>query len=714
MKKTALILLTLLASSWRVTGQWSTDPANPLPVCDLSCPQSAVNQFGDGNGGSYVFWLDTRVDCSSNTESDIYGQHYDADGVALWEEDGRLIINDAAKIWGYDVTAGPNGQIMLIWYTVDSGNAGKVKAQRIDANGSAVWSDNLLILQSDGCSGYYILGTNNVQLLALDDVYIARINVTYCGGANGNRISKFDEDGNLLSQMSGSMEGDQYYNGRAGIDKTYDGTNDIYLFYTNGNGSGAHASAMRVGAAGDTVFAPLDVLSGTNGLSYQFWALSDEAGLAICYISYGGASSGQDIFLRKLNSDGSWAWGGATTTVCGAEGSQDSFDITQDENYYYICWADGRPGVVGNYALYAQKIDKLTGQVIWTTDGVEVQDVNAYLPKPGIILTGDGNMIIMNEAGASNYFNASLVLADGTLGWAQPVIVSNVLPFYEDYELINSNGNIIVAWARASSSGGSDDIYISRIVNMNVVNVSEEVSACDSYTSNGETFTSSGIYIQEIGDTVLTLDLTIHYSMTTSMDASACFEYLYDGTTYTNSGVYTFPGTTTAGCDSTFTLTLTIGDVNTNVILNGTTLTAEATNSEYNWINCSDNSPMGETGQSFTPMENGSYAVNVITGECAATSECVTVIVNDIKEKSYLRDLQVYPNPGEDLIVVTSPEIHAGSIIKIFDSQGAECASFNSVNADLIHMDSTKLPSGIYTIVLQGEQENFSTRWIKN
>jgi hypothetical protein len=139
-------------------------------------------------------------------------------------------------------------------------------------------------------------------------------------------------------------------------------------------------------------------LAGTNGLNYQFWALSDETGLAVCFISSGNNGTANDIFLRKLNSDGTWAWGGTITTVCGAEGNQDSFDITQDDNYYYVCWSDGRPGVVGYYALYAQKIDKVTGQTVWTQDGVLVQDVGSYLPKPSMVLTGDGNMILMNEA----------------------------------------------------------------------------------------------------------------------------------------------------------------------------------------------------------------------------------------------------------------------------------------------------------------------------
>lgn len=712
--KTILTVLILCTTVKWASAQWSTDPANPTAVCDVSCPQSKVSQLLDGNGGTTVFWLDSRSGCDSGAINDIYAQHYDENGIASWEEDGRLMVDDSSTIGAYSVVNNPDGSMIIVWFNYTGGYAGLVKARKVDANGTPVWAQDLIMLQSDGCTGNYILGPSNVQVISSGTTYVVRTNVTYCGGSNGNRISRFDTAGNLLSPMSGAPEGNQYYNGNAGIDQTYDGSDDVYLFYTNGNGSGAHASAMRIGAEGDSVFAPIDVLEGTNGLNYQFWALSDESGLAVCFISDGSNGTATDIFLRKLNSDGTWAWGGSITTVCGAEGNQGSFDITQDDNYYYVCWADSRPGVVGYSALFAQKIDKVTGQTVWTEDGVLVQDVGSYLPKPSMVLTGDGNMILMNEASSPYYFNASLLLADGTLGWTEPVVVANAMPFYEDYSIINSNGNIITAWSRSASIGGTDNIYIARIVNVNTVNLTEQISACDSYTSNGETFTSTGTYVQQVGDTLLTIELTINNSYQSSFDATSCFEYVYEGITYTSSGTYVIEGLTAAGCDSTLTIEVTIEDVNTVVTSDGPTLTAEATNSDYSWIDCSDNSPVGVFDQTFTPTTNGSYAVNITTGDCSATSTCFDVIVEHVEESADINDLQVYPNPGSEMMNLVVNQFSPGDMIQIFDGQGKLIQAIQNLSGKTYTFNTSHLNSGIYNIVWSNELNIHQATWIKN
>jgi hypothetical protein len=90
------------------------------------------------------------------------------------------------------------------------------------------------------------------------------------------------------------------------------------------------------------------------------------------------------------------------------------------------------------------------------------------------------------------------------------------------------------------------------------------VTSCDSYTWNGVTYTSSGLYsvlsINSQGcDSIANLDLTITQSNTSSEDISTCDgSYNWNGNTYTTSGNYFFLTTNAAGCDSTAILNLTI------------------------------------------------------------------------------------------------------------------------------------------------------------
>jgi uncharacterized membrane protein YdcZ (DUF606 family) len=54
-------------------------------------------------------------------------------------------------------------------------------------------------------------------------------------------------------------------------------------------------------------------LDGTNGLNYGFQGLSDEDGVAFLFASNGNNGTNADLFMRKLNPDGTWAWNGGTT-----------------------------------------------------------------------------------------------------------------------------------------------------------------------------------------------------------------------------------------------------------------------------------------------------------------------------------------------------------------------------------------------------------------
>lgn len=94
-------------------------------------------------------------------------------------------------------------------------------------------------------------------------------------------------------------------------------------------------------------------------------------------------------------------------------------------------------------------------------------------------------------------------------------------------------------------------------------------TACNSYTLNSQTYTTSGTYTQTLVnaagcDSIITLNLTINYSTTSTTNVTECDTYTWtNGITYTTSGVYTQTLTNAAGCDSIATLNLTINYSNT-------------------------------------------------------------------------------------------------------------------------------------------------------
>jgi gliding motility-associated-like protein len=88
-------------------------------------------------------------------------------------------------------------------------------------------------------------------------------------------------------------------------------------------------------------------------------------------------------------------------------------------------------------------------------------------------------------------------------------------------------------------------------------------TACNSFTWNGTTYSSSGTYTFNTTtaagcDSVATLNLTISPPGSSFTTITACSSYTWNGQTYTTGGTYTFTSQTAGGCDSTATLNLTI------------------------------------------------------------------------------------------------------------------------------------------------------------
>lgn len=90
-------------------------------------------------------------------------------------------------------------------------------------------------------------------------------------------------------------------------------------------------------------------------------------------------------------------------------------------------------------------------------------------------------------------------------------------------------------------------------------------SACNTYTLNNQTYTTSGTYVQTLTnanaigcDSIINLSLTINNANTSTLNITNCGTYTLNNQTYSASGTYTQLTQNVAGCDSTITLNLSI------------------------------------------------------------------------------------------------------------------------------------------------------------
>jgi hypothetical protein len=103
----------------------------------------------------------------------------------------------------------------------------------------------------------------------------------------------------------------------------------------------------------------------------------------------------------------------------------------------------------------------------------------------------------------------------------------------------------------------------------------------------------------------------------------------------------TFNITQPAALDNTVSLALGI-------------LTANLNGATYQWYQCPNTLLSGATSQSYTPLVDGDYKVDITLGGCTVTSTCVSVIALGNNDFTLFSKFNLYPNPNNGIINIDS------------------------------------------------------------
>src|SRR3954470_21362003 len=93
--------------STNIFSQWSANPTLNTSVCVATKNQQNLGMVTDGKGGAIIAWEDSRSSTSSQT--DIYIQRIDKDGMTKWTLGGVTICNDPNDQGAIDLVADESG-----------------------------------------------------------------------------------------------------------------------------------------------------------------------------------------------------------------------------------------------------------------------------------------------------------------------------------------------------------------------------------------------------------------------------------------------------------------------------------------------------------------------------------------------------------------------------------------------------------------------------
>jgi hypothetical protein len=190
---------------------------------------------------------------------------------------------------------------------------------------------------------------------------------------------------------------------------------------------------------------------------------------------------------------------------------------------------------------------------------------------------------------------------------------------------------------------------------------------------------------------------------TQSVDAIEVCDSSYtwiDGNTYwSNNDSASYQFIDSLGCVHMVTLDLTLTTLDTSVTQTGITLVANASGMTYQWVDCGSgySSIAGQTGQSFTPTVDGSYAVVVQWSSCVDTSRCFTVSGLGLNERNLLEGLKVYPNPTTSTIVIKGSALERVVQVEVIDPLGRVISTKTIMAGGALEAELGEM-SGLYMV----------------
>lgn len=458
----AMKMKLLLAGSFffiiKVNGQWNTDTLLRNPICTAANQQISPQLCTDGFKGAIITWSDMR-----NNPPEVYAQRIDSNGIIKWTNNGLIATPGAPYVLPAYPASDNNGGAIIAYEVTVPGGETHIHAQRLDANGNAMWGTNGIRLDTISTSR---LGNNVAQVITEDGNGGAFVTWSHAFfGTDEIRIQHLDHNGNLLLGPQGLAVSNNtmtHYSSR--IINT--GNNTCIIAYEQqGN-----LFMQRISAAGTKMWGVNDVQI-TNSIrsltaNVHYMATTSAKNIVVAWEDIRNATS--DIYAQKIDTNGILKWAVNGLVVDNSPLFTSLPELVADNN-------DGVYIGYGFTLAFVQHLD-LNGQLLWGAGG---KNVSASGNQTAQHIWSDGNngMVISWEdknTGPTQRLYAQHYDSTGTALWRP-----NGLPLaVTGNNGINANnrtmglksGRAIAVWEDYRNGVGNADIYTARFGNNAVLN----------------------------------------------------------------------------------------------------------------------------------------------------------------------------------------------------------------------------------------------------
>jgi PKD repeat protein len=346
----------------------------------------------DGNNGVITAYVDG---------SNIIAQRVDSNGYLKWGAAGVMVYDTGGTVLNPKITEDGNGGCYIAWTYYHAENSVAVYnyfAQRLDANGNALWQANGKQVVFPNSNANF--SANDLDILYDGSGFFMGLQVDITGGYGAVRAAKIDSTGAPVWDSAGvAVSPVQDYRNPKLISDGSDGFEMIYfqdvanpgnilMQRLDGNGNlkwGANAVGLN------TLFAVTD---GIYNLSHT--TNTDVVA------TWDGYDFNAGIYAQKIDTNGNFIWGTQEVKVCDTPGEQTYPDVLSDNTGgAYFAWTDSR--IIDKPArIYAQRLNA-NGTEQWQHNGIELDTMNTYNPNPSLAPDVDGGVRVFWPSSQGNY-----------------------------------------------------------------------------------------------------------------------------------------------------------------------------------------------------------------------------------------------------------------------------------------------------------------------
>lgn len=614
----------------------------------------------------------------SNSGS-VYVFNKDKGGADNWGEVKKIVASDRAMddVFGISVSIDDNYIVVGASFEDEDAGGGNTKIgagsayiYEKDNGGVDNWGELKKIVSSDRASSDYF----------------------------GNAVSISDD-----YIVVGASSEDQ----DAGGGNTMSAAGSAYIFKKNQGGTNNWGQIKKIVASdratndgfGSSVF--IDGNWAIIGAPYE-----DEDANGTNTLSTSGSA-----YIFHMNKGGNDSWGQTDKIIASDRSADDQFGFSVSvSGNYAIAGAprededvSGLNTIADAGSVYFFRYCVPTSSIIYP------QACASYVSPSGLYTwTVNGNYLdtITNAAGCDSVITINLTINNNTSFTINPVACNNYASPSGLYTWTTTGS---YSDTIASATGCDSILTINLTINNNTSSTANLV-ACNSYISPSGlyTWTTSGTYTDTISsalgcDSILSINLIVHYNSVSTISVSACDNYLSPSGFYnwTVTGTYTDTIPSATGCDSILTINLTIDTVDVGLVNIAGMLQSNQANATYQWLDCNNNyaAISGETFRTYLPPNSpGSYAVQVSVNGCVDTSSCETIVPTGFKDALANGKISIYPNPGSGVINIQTENSQTIDMIRIIDVSGRVILEKNVLGNSLSKIDISSEAPGIYLV----------------